>query len=884
MSHASLRNIDLNRMKELIKTVERYLGYDSLYIWNVNINGIIVQLRTNDITLDTLWKENWHPAAYDDSLRPHGIIYAVTQTPKVDTGAYYHPETRTGIVFNPESYEAVRELSIRIVMDISLHQKNLNILRGALVDINGEGVMLTGKVGSGKSTHAFLLLDMERSRIQSNDLFAVRQLGGEKGRLSTQACERKFYLKTELTKISPRLRELLRKCHREDDHFMLDPWWIGGGEKYVDTTRIKLIFILQRDEGESTLARRLSKQEALALMINSTLGLDPSSEKDGEKIILLESFLKEILQFVSCYAINTSKPIFEVQKRLHEIILFKEYLEPESPPKPQDVTVIPAGLEDVLRSVKVTVDSLRERSNVTFLDEEQVRSMAEDHGTRTIFGNYNFTSTVKNRSAELTVYIGSPEVQQRNLNQRQREILRNLPATIDEVHKYLERAPIVAVERTMGDNPFFTPRCTLYVSVQRREMVRLAYMVSQTLLPPRKGEPHLQLVYIPEWQEKDRQILVFPEIGVTYVLGTDYYGEAKKGFLRMAMWMAKKRGMLGLHAGAKIVRAKGRDGRINRYGMLIFGLTATGKTTHTCHNHGLTDEGEGIEIIQDDVVFLRPDCSALGTEKGFYLKTEGVTPEIQPLIYNAVTKPDAIFENVMVDYLGNVYFGDETLTGNARGIMQREDFGEYKSPTINLPPIKELDGLIIIFITRRNTVVPIAQRLTAEQAAAAFMLGESIETSGSDPRRAGESIREVGMNPFIIGDKAEEGNRFYDFVKRHESKIQFYQLNTGGVGEIMIKTEDGTRVIRQKVVRVEIPEMAAIIRGIARGEVEWTRDPNFGTWVPAKVPGVNMERFNLKRYYTPDQITYYVQELKKERKEYLTKFPKLYPEILKAVE
>ncbi|MCX6659788.1 MAG: phosphoenolpyruvate carboxykinase domain-containing protein, partial [Candidatus Bathyarchaeota archaeon] len=324
-------------------------------------------------------------------------------------------------------------------------------------------------------------------------------------------------------------------------------------------------------------------------------------------------------------------------------------------------------------------------------------------------------------------------------------------------------------------------------------------------------------------------------------------------------------------------------GITRRYGMLIFGLTATGKTTHTCHNHGLNEKGEGIEIIQDDVVFLKPDCSALGTEKGFYLKTEGVTPQIQPLIYNAVTKSDAIFENVMVDYLGNVYFGDETLTGNARGIMQRDDFGEYKSSTINLPPVDELDGLIIVFITRRNTVVPIASKLTIEQAAAAFMLGESIETSGSDPRRAGESVREVGTNPFIIGDEAEEGNRFYKFIKAYEDKIQLYQLNTGGVGEIILRAEDGSKVVKQKVLRVEIPEMAATIRSIVRGDIEWTDDPYFGTKIPSKVPGVDMKKFDFGRYYSADQIAHYVQSLKKERIEYLSRFPRLHQNIIAAV-
>jgi phosphoenolpyruvate carboxykinase (ATP) len=98
---------------------------------------------------------------------------------------------------------------------------------------------------------------------------------------------------------------------------------------------------------------------------------------------------------------------------------------------------------------------------------------------------------------------------------------------------------------------------------------------------------------VPEWQEKDRQILVFPEIGVTYVLGSDYYGEAKKGFLRMAMWAAKQQDMLGVHAGTKMIKAKDNNGRLRRYSMLLFGFSATGKTTHACHNHGLLGDEEG---------------------------------------------------------------------------------------------------------------------------------------------------------------------------------------------------------------------------------------------------------------------------------------------------
>jgi len=551
----------------------------------------------------------------------------------------------------------------------------------------------------------------------------------------------------------------------------------------------------------------------------------------------------------------------------------------------QGQETIEYDMKILLQMVLNTMKSLRHADNVAYPIPGELKRTAEHYGARTVYGNYNFVSTVKNRSAWLTAYIGNPNVLQHQLNQRQREILRDAPKTVKLVHEYVKKAPLVCVERTMGDNLYFNPHCTLYVSVHRKEMIRLAYMVGQTLFPFREGAPgpELYLIYVPEWQEKDRQILVFPEVGVTYVLGSDYYGEAKKGFLRMAMWAAKQDGMLGVHAGAKIVKAKDKTGKIMKYSLILFGLSATGKTTHACHNHGLLDDGEGQEIVQDDVVFIRPDGSALGPERGFYLKTGYLDPKVQPIIFRAAISHNTIFENVMIDYLGNVHFDEETLTENGRGIIQRDDLGADKSEGVNLPPLDELDGMIIIFITRRNTVVPIASKLTPEQAAAAFMLGESIETSAGDPRRAGESVREVGTNPFIVGDEAYEGNWFYDFTKRYSDKVQCYLLNTGGVGERREEEEGGNRVLKQTVLRVEIPEIAAVIRGIVRDAVEWKQDPYFDTLVPRKVNGVQMTKFDLSNFYSQEQINVYVNKLKEERVEWFKRFENLNPAILNGL-
>lgn len=521
--------------------------------------------------------------------------------------------------------------------------------------------------------------------------------------------------------------------------------------------------------------------------------------------------------------------------------------------------------------------------NVSVPDVGRLREEAERHGTITEFGNYAFSSCVRNRSAGLTVYVGEGDIPQKDMNEAQKTILKRMPETLEAVIRYLKKVPLYYITLTMGQNTDFTPHCRFFISRYRKDYSRLAYMINQTLFPPADTPgPELTMIDLPEWQEKDRQILVFPDECLTVALGSDYYGEVKKGFLRMGMYAAKKENMLGLHAGSKLIYVRGTDGRIKKKGMILFGLTATGKTTHSCHDHGLNGDGEGVRIVQDDVVFLRMDGSALGTERGFYIKTDGLEPDTQPLLYNAATQRDAILENICIDYRGKVYFQDTTLTGNGRGIIQRDDLGPYRSDDINLPPLSELDSLIIAFITRRNTVLPIASKLSPAQAAGAFMLGESVESSGGDPRRAGESVRVVGTNPFIIGDEVKEGNWFYQFLLKNGEKVECYLLNTGGVGEIRETDEEGNRRIIQKVTRVEISEMAAIIRGICRGTISWKPDPHFGTLVPDEVEGVDLSRFDLERYYTKEQIEAMVRQLREERKLYLSRFRGLHPDIISA--
>ena len=530
------------------------------------------------------------------------------------------------------------------------------------------------------------------------------------------------------------------------------------------------------------------------------------------------------------------------------------------------------------------VKSLPEQGNVRTVTVDELDEEAFKHGRMTNTGGRSFYSNVRNRSAGIAVVFGSDRVATRKFNPAQQRIHDNREKTLEEVREYLLRTPLIRVQRTIGDNGEFNPKCNLFLSVQRPDNTRQACLWSHTLrdYDPSSPGPDLWEVCIPEWPENDSQVLVFPEENLTVILGIDYVGEVKMGFLRMAMWDAKEEGMLSLHAGSKVVTAQQPNGDSRRYGMLFFGLSGTGKTTHACHGHGMDAPGEVMDILQDDIVALGKDGRALGTERGFYLKTEGMNSETQELIYNALRSPEALFENVMLTHDGEIDYADLSLGGNGRAVIPRASFGDYVGGDINLPSLDQLDGMVVAFITRRMTVLPLVSRLNPEQAAAAFMLGESVETSAGDPRRAGESVRVVGTNPFLIGSEADEGNWFYDFVKNNEDKVQCYLLNTGGVGEILERDEQGRATVKQPVSRVPIPEMSAMIRGILRNSVEWGRDTLFDTEVPVSVDGFDIGKYNLANFYTEDQIQEYANRLKEERRAHLASFPGLNPKILEA--
>jgi len=409
---------------------------------------------------------------------------------------------------------------------------------------------------------------------------------------------------------------------------------------------------------------------------------------------------------------------------------------------------------------------------------------------------------------------------------------------------------LVCVDRMVGRHPEESYHARLYVP---KAYGRIALAWAKLLEPAEGDDPDFVTVQLPDWEET--AIRVLPDEGVTVVLGSDYTGEAKKSFLRLFMRRAKEAGGLGLHAGSKRL-GLARDGDLETVGQVFLGLSGTGKSTLTGHGFWLEDE-ESASMLQDDVCALRTDGVVAGSEgKGLYIKTIGLTRDQQPELYDAATHESAVLENVAVDDDGTVDFDGDRYTTNGRAVVQR-DIMESADDEIDLGTIDQ-----VFFITRNPLMPPIA-RLTDEQAAAAFMLGESVETSAGDPDKAGESIRVVGTNPFIIGPEGEEGNRFHDLIA--DLDVDAFVINTGSIGD---------------AVDIGVEDTVTLLTETARGTIEWREDEALGMTVPAAVPGLDVDRFDVSAVVEDFDDRH--AALRQDRHDYLAQFPDLRSVIVDA--
>jgi len=180
--------------------------------------------------------------------------------------------------------------------------------------------------------------------------------------------------------------------------------------------------------------------------------------------------------------------------------------------------------------------------------KELTAEMANARSTR--YGNLNVQTEVLARSKGSTFIVtDEPDGQNQAISRDEAE------RWAEVQDDYIAGQEMVQVDGFIGGAPDFRVPARLYIE---RRNANVAAMQQQLYFDRDEDvEPELTVVYTPNLPASgypdDRLIAVDLELGVTRVFNSDYFGESKKGGLRMWNQLVYDRGGLALHAGAKVI-------------------------------------------------------------------------------------------------------------------------------------------------------------------------------------------------------------------------------------------------------------------------------------------------------------------------------------------
>src|SRR5512144_1425646 len=164
------------------------------------------------------------------------------------------------------------------------------------------------------------------------------------------------------------------------------------------------------------------------------------------------------------------------------------------------------------------------------------------------FGNVNVQTKVLSRSAGST-YVVDRESSGKTMA---RDDYDRIAAMQDA---YIAEHDVVVIDGMIGNDPAMHTRARL---VMEKRYANVAGMQQKLYFRPEDdGEPEVQVIYTPglpaPGYPDDRVIAVDLDNYVTRVLNSDYFGESKKGGLRMWNDIVYGKGGLALHAGLKVI-------------------------------------------------------------------------------------------------------------------------------------------------------------------------------------------------------------------------------------------------------------------------------------------------------------------------------------------
>ena len=315
----------------------------------------------------------------------------------------------------------------------------------------------------------------------------------------------------------------------------------------------------------------------------------------------------------------------------------------------------------------------------TFIDNpshKDLRRFTEDmpNAHNTVYGNLNVLTRVDARSTSSTYIVtDNPEKHRGHQTMSRAEY----ETIVEKQEAYIRSQEMIVIDGYISNAPEVQTAARLIIE---RANANVAGMQKFLYFPRQGGEPQVTVIYTPnlvaEGYPNDRCIAVDLENGVTRVLNSDYFGESKKGGLRMWNKIVYDKGGLPMHAGAKVVRdvagaEDDRDHRALRDGQDDVDVPPAGQLEAGAGRLHRADAGRGRPRHRERL--LREDVRAV--TRSTSRRSTGRRSARSPYL-----------ENVYMDEDGNIDFFNESFTQNGRAVFPLEALGRFEDAR-NIPPV-----------------------------------------------------------------------------------------------------------------------------------------------------------------------------------------------------
>jgi len=531
------------------------------------------------------------------------------------------------------------------------------------------------------------------------------------------------------------------------------------------------------------------------------------------------------------------------------------------------------------RAFKAIIE-LKERAGLAAVlnNPPDLLERAKLYGTHFKNESWGFASNIWHRSAAGSVVIERDE----DLRYEHKVLMLRV------LEHILAQGPLIQIDCYIGsERSPARMHARLYCDPQFPD---IAYRWSQINFPaPPDEEPDVMLIDVPHYlgnpiipgTNQLLMVLRFPFHDYTVVTCSSYQGEVKKGVLTHWIYFVYKRGGTGEHASLKEFTVKTKSGELKRVVMMVWGLTGTGKSTHSMYifrehreefieKFGI-DPMEYVfdEVIRNDDIVAVFEDRVYGSEKGSWTKTEDVD-ERQMAIWRASMSSRALHENTEFDEQGYPslkgelfqYFGIPNR--NARSVFYLEDTGFFDGSVDSSGPLNTA-----VFISPGN-FCDYAWVKIVDMAFAAKVLAD-----GRTVGHPAQSISVIGKElyesryclPFTMGvGNAAHVARFYEILEKLEAKgkpVDVFLFSTvGRIGSeyewVEEKLGDRTQMMPRSRLRKgddgiprpiggvspTIEETELFLLQATRGAVEYEPHPIWSekVLVPVEVEGLTRER------------------------------------------